>query len=353
MLLSSAPWLRLFFLQDDCVEGISLTRHMHCYRSERRNVPYILVAEGESQTWAADKVDDYYEDEDYHPDRAWISAPEENDYDAAERSADAQDLYYLAMLDRFAQLQARLHSPAPLSAVELLTSSRPISFPPDAAKAREKWRHVTKTSDPSTTQLACMDPESVMELVKLLTECMSGIIKSRVQGKVKRLGVWIWATLARCRNRGELSSEEVAELRELGKRAVQLLEFVRRSQSVEMGDQTANDEDAAIHSNDGKQVGRKLGSLSMAAADSKKSVHLDSSEEDLSMLEHAKAQIASMLDPDGDGAAQIGENPDSAEGVVREIDVEKQIRMILDTTLTIVGEVYGQRDLLEHRDIWD
>ena len=56
---------------------------------------------------------------------------------------------------------------------------------------------------------------------------------------------------------------------------------------------------------------------------------------------------------DEDGAAQIGEESGFAEEVALEIDVDKQIRMVLDTTLTIVGEVYGQRDLLEHRDIWD
>ena len=327
---------------------------MQYYRSERKTVPYILVAEGESQTLAADEIEDYSEVEDYHPDRAWISAPEGNSYDAAESSPDAQDLYYLAMLNRFAQLQARLRLPAPLSAIELLTSSRPISFPPDAVKAREKWRHVTKTSDPSPTQLACMDPESVMELVKLLTECMSGIIKSRVRVKVKRLGAWIWATLARCRDPGELSSEEVAELRELGKRAVQLLEFVRRSQSVGLDDQTATCDDTAILLDDGMHVGREGGPSFKVAAESDGDEYLGASEKDPTKLEHAKAQIASMLEAsDEDGAAQIGEESGLAEEVALEIDVDKQIRMVLDTTLTIVGEVYGQRDLLEHRDIWD
>ena len=191
-------------------------------------------------------ADDFYEDENYHPDRAWISAPDEKNYEALDSSPDAQDLYYLALLDRFAQMQTVLRLSAPLSTIELLTSSQPITFPPDAAKAREKWRHATKNYDPNPAQLACMDPESVMELVKLLTECMSGTIKSRVQMRIKRLGGWIWATLARCRDRGELSSEEIAELRELGKRAVQLLDYVRRSQSVEAGDQAGKHEGVAI-----------------------------------------------------------------------------------------------------------
>jgi hypothetical protein len=304
------------------------------------------VAEKEAQTTSEDGADDYYEDENYHPDRAWISAPDEHHYEVLDNSPDAQDLYYLALLDRFADLQTRLRLPAPLSTIELLTSSQPISFPPDTRKAREKWRHVTKNADPNPTQLACMDPESVMELVKLLTECMSSTIKSRIQTKVKRLGGWIWATLARCRDRGELASEEIAELRELGKRAVQLLGYVRRSQSVEVDDQAEKYEGVAMKLDGSRPVASDGGSQPDAAV---------GNDDEKMQLEQAKAQIAGMLESGHESStAQIAKAELNDTGVPNiEMDVDKQIRMVLDTTLTIVGEMYGQRDLLEHRDIWE
>jgi regulator of vacuolar morphogenesis len=300
-------------------------------------------------------ADDLHEDGNYHPDRAWISAPDENTYEALDSSPDAQDLYYLALLDRFAQLQTVLRLSAPLSSIELLSSSQPIAFPPDAAKAREKWRHATKNFDPNPTQLACMDPESVMELVKLLTECMSGTIKSRVHMRVKRLGGWIWATLARCRDRGELSSEEIAELRELGKRAVQLLDYVRRSQSVEAGDQARRREGVAIDLDESMPVEGEGDSPLEAAVGFDGSAPLEAAGDDLLKLEQAKAQMTSMLEVTyQQSAAQIaGGGTDDAEEPIVQTDVDKQIHMLLDTALTIVGEVYGQRDLLEHRDIWN
>lgn len=302
-----------------------------------------------------DGTDDYFEDGTYHPDRAWISAPDEMKYETLDDSPDAQDLYYLALVDRFSDLQTLLRKPAPLSTIELLTSSQPISFPPDTVKAREMWRHVTRSSDPNPTQLACMDPESVMELVKLLTECMSGTIKSRVQLRIKRLGEWIWATLGRCRDRGELSSEEIAELRELGKRAVQLLDYVRRSQSVEINEQEGMHEIEGVGL-DGSRTLQIEGSFQPeTAAGFNSGASFEDPTDEAMKLEQAKAQVASMLGAlDQEGAAQIADERElDAEEPVIDIDVDRQIRMVLDTTLTIVGEVYGQRDLLEHRDIWD
>lgn len=292
-----------------------------------------MVAERETQTLVADEAEDEDDTEDYHPDRAWIAAPTGNLQDELETAPDAQDLYYVSLLDRFAQIQAQLRIRPPLSAVEQLPSSQPISFPPDAAKARDKWRRVTQISGPSPAQLACMDPESVLELVKLLTEGISGIVKSRVKSRIGRFGAWAWATLARCKDRGELSSEEIAEVRELGKKAVKLLEFVRRTYSVEIEHEDGAHPDVAIELDEGEIM----------------------EPDERSELEQAKARMASVLDVESNGdAIELAEKQvDGDGGVKEEMDVNKQVHMVLDTVITIIGEVYGQRDLLEHRDIWE
>ena len=275
------------------------------------------------------------DDEYYHPDRAWIAAPSESLREVLDNAPDAQDLYYVSLLERFAKLQASLRTPSPLSAIELLTSSQPISFPPEVPKARDKWRQVTLKDDPVPTQIASMDSVSVMELVKLLTEGMTGTIKSRVRSRVKRLGGWIWATLARCRDRGELSSEEIAELRELGKKAVQLLDFVKRTKTAEVEDVLDSYHEVAIELDQEEPPGVKTG-------------------ED-SELEKAKAHVASMIEVTGDDCLVQGVKESTVDVIEEpvEMDGNQQIRMVLDMVITIVGEVYGQRDLLEHRDIWE
>lgn len=58
---------------------------------------------------------------------------------------------------------------------------------------------------------------------------------------------------------------------------------------------------------------------------------------------------------------QAGENLDEDHNRILAVTMEHDLgigaaisqRMILDMVLTVVGEVYGQRDLLEYREVWE
>lgn len=269
---------------------------------------------------------------------------------------DAQDLYYDSLSTRFNLLRATLRCAPPLSTVEALDSLHPISLPPDSRKAKQHWRYLLGATEPHIVQLACMDPDSVLEVVKLLTGMMKQTIRSREKERITRLGAWTWAVLGKCKDRTELGSEEIADLRELGKRAVGLLVGIRDRTGKAYGDEQPDvieiqeDEvptDEAV--SDEEELQGKDHCASSDLID----------EQPTAKLEEAKRRLQvalKSLDDCADGPAEAIRNQES-EGGDFEIseagrDVDKQIRTILDMIITVVGEMYGQRDLLEFRDIW-
>jgi len=104
----------------------------------------------------------------------------------------------------------------------------------------------------------------------------------------RRVGTWAWAVLGRCPDSGQMVSEEVSEVRALGKAAVALL-----------------------HAED-----------------------LDADDEEEPQADEAEGPLP--------GDAQYHEKT----------TIESASRVALDMIITIVGEVYGQRDLLERREMW-
>jgi hypothetical protein len=219
-------------------------------------------------------------------------------------------------------------------------------------------------------QLACMDTESVLEVVKILTGTMAQIARSRSGYKVLRFGAWVWGVLGKCRDRTELGSEEIAVLRELGKRAVRLLMGTR--------DKTGKAPGAGQEASEREGEGARTSTLpdqivaeiapedSQAGYDSSiQKEGLDpngstSNEQDSAALEAAKKRLKGSFlstdDIESPSAAAANGEIDNATGINAtedKLDVDQQIRITLDMIVTIIGDFYGQRDLLEFRDIWE
>lgn len=210
----------------------------------------------------------------------------------------------------------------PLHVIESLSASKLISLPEDSRKARTRWESLITTDDPHPAQLAVMDPLSVLQLVKLLRIKLINLLNSEDGSRISRVGGWLWAVLGRCRDRGELSSEEIGELRQLAQRAIYIQQRLsgeqQQQQHASNGDHASLDID---DDGDGSQDGH-----------SKNETTLDVHEE--------------------------GEVPPSeATSLVKEagtaIERERLVAVTLDMVITVVGEVYGQRDLLESRRKWE
>ena len=212
-------------------------------------------------------------------------------------------------------------------------------------------------------QLACMEMEAVLEVVKLLKGMLASTVRSRSQEKIQRLGAWIWGILGRCNEAGELGSEEISELRELGKRAVGLLVGIRDRSGKAYGHEEQEDQDTLAlgeEANEGSSVNLQIESqarVKSTGADVPETGPSSSTGSEAKELELAKAALQEQLSL-GDqrqvnGQAAIDRVAEESGDVGVDMPVDKQVRVMLDMVITIVGEVYGQRDLLEFRDIWN
>lgn len=217
-----------------------------------------------------------------------------------------------------------------------------------------------------------MDMESVLEVVKLLTSLLAGTVRSRSREKIQRLSAWTWGILGKCNDAGQLGSEEISELRELGKRAVGLLVGIRDRSGKVYGYQKDEEEEEAekaeedviedglerseedeIHVPTRRSADQQITDPTATAMEGYSEAAPKDNE-----LEHAKAVLQARLhleeQPQLNGTqAKEGEVEEDTSNKLVEMSVDKQVRVLLDMVITIIGEFYGQRDLLEFRDIWD
>ena len=354
------------------------------FRSEAKGVPNLLVAP-RALLLARGLAEDGIHSEElndkeggYYADGAYTAAPNIDSLVSPDPDPpDAQDSYYQSLSARFKLLHATLKCNPPLSAIEALDSSTLISLPPDTESAQSQWRFHLQSSDPLMVQLACMDSESVLEVVKILTGTMAQIVRSRSRDKALRFGAWVWSVLGRCRDRTELGSEEIAVLRELGKRAVQLLLGSRnktgrdsdaRREAVERlgGSSDSGKQDAAesmLMGEPGPEVALDDCRGAYDTSTHKENVDPNrsaSNDQNAAELEAAKRRLESTLLAQDNiqypGGLAVNRDAGNALGINAAkdyLDVDPQIRIMLDMILTVVGEFYGQRDLLEFRDLWD
>jgi regulator of vacuolar morphogenesis len=163
------------------------------------------------------------------------------------------------------------------------------------------------STDPHPVQLACMAADTVVELVRFLGMQLQKMLRTKDPVKAARVGAWVWAVLGKCQDRGELASEEIADLRELAQLALRLQ---NGGQGTTVDDEGEGNEDGSV--DDGISAG-----------------------------DDAIVTPASNIN--GEASDQQHE---------RGVNRQKLLSATLDMIVTVVGEVYGQRDLLDLRTRW-
>ena len=217
----------------------------------------------------------------------------------------AQQQYYQSLLERFYLLRGNLRRPPSAEAIAALGESRPITLPSNSRIARDAWERHMLNCDPHPVQAGSLDSETVMELVTLMKKRLDGFLGTDSGQRSSRIASWVWAILARCPDRGELGGEEIAELRAFASRAAALLRGKDEAR-IEVEDEAETED-----------------------------------EEDLSEIvrEALMARVETQI----------------KEAAMEETDASTRIlsrTTILDAIITVIGEVYGQRDLLEKRQVW-
>jgi hypothetical protein len=281
---------------------------------------------------------------------------------------DAQSSYYNLLKHRFILLRTTLRCSPPAKTITDLDESHPITLPYHVKAARAAWAKLLYTAEPQMVQLACMDMESVLGVLRLLGGAMSKCIKDNDADQLRRIGAWAWGLLGRCRDVGELGSEEVGELRVFGRKALYLLKKMDRiktlsAEGVAAVESDLEDKEFSEDEEEIMAVGESMESAEGQEIDELEAAKLrlqsrflaqETAEEEEAerRRRNTSSPLEAAMDDEPD-ETPIPENTTEKPLSNVAVSGEDQSRILLDMIITIVGEFYGQKDLLQERDIWN
>lgn len=267
-----------------------------------------------------------------------------------------QEAYSIRLTSLFHRQRRVLHSTPPAAAFAALTEAQFISFPSGSKDAYKDWKRTLTDLDPSPVHLAALETWTVLRVLRLAT----GMLKRR-RNVEQRLSRWVWGLLCRLDDVGLLDNDQVFVVRELGKRAVWVLEWVAKMEQQNTEDL---DDDQRLEDEDAE-----------GQADSKDAETPATDPDEATALEAAKARLLSIppsisqtssinsqqeainakpLDAcsSDEISLQQTENNQAEEKPESSDYPNSNTRATLDMIIMIVGEVYGQRDLLRSREEW-
>lgn len=267
------------------------------HRSEAKTVPNLLVAKSAPVNQSEDIYSDYPQG--YYADGAYTAAPipvtngHTRESEEDESDEDPQEAYYTSLRARFAALSSLLETPPP-SDIDLSSASQTAQRL--SLGTKPAWRSVLNTT-PTTGILGQLPQESILLGLRMLE---SRLEKEQLLKK-RSLSLWAWGLLARCRDAGQMVSEDIGILRDLGKKALSVLRGLR--------------------------VGMEQG------------------------LSNAEEQSETSGPENAPDAAKMNEPDDELPSSDIDEDITRLLAT-LDMIITVVGEFYGQRDLLAGRIVW-
>ncbi|KAK0387679.1 hypothetical protein NLU13_3924 [Sarocladium strictum] len=315
-----------------------------------------------------------YPSKGYYEDGAYFDLDDEDfeDGQAIENDTDpskaTHDAYFSSLMRSYLALRDIVNTTPPKNASERLSSSHLTHAAPfgRSSHTSSTWTNILVTLDPHPLQLALLSKDSVILILRVL---LGGQLLRRGRDIPERTSRWLWGLLARLPEPGELTHWELGCVRDLGKRAVLLGTSMEemaalREEVEEEGLGLAEDEekkdDKQVLVEDAAQSGTRESGDSASVSEPPPAESLSDEEpaEDIAMeldssddeddvppsqsLEEVKRRLLAQLDDHDDSkdAALL----DAAKR--REMNMRATINMIL----TVTGEFYGQRDLLEFRD---
>ena len=356
-------------------------------------MPNLLVAPISPTSVAAELYAD--SEQGYYADGAYTAVPNITTLKTGSvenEDLDPQEAYYASLCSRFTTLSFTLRATAPFVTAQTTATEQAHTFTSSPAK----WRRCLLHTQPTMLLLNQLRQEDVVQGLGILETLLTTVNLQRQES----IGTWAWGLLARCREIGEMVSEEVGVLRDLGKKAIGVIRSVKAEMKQDennggdemLGDggngddedeedydeAAAGDEGFALNTlsacyEDEAPASTRI-STSFAnggATDSTGSATLPS-ESAHDPLAPARQRVLDLLGPapptSGCSDTAIA-NPDTSEANhqtsetpehhQREQDDDDsdetsfRVRGTLDMIITIVGEFYGQRDLLNGRLLWD
>jgi len=221
---------------------------------------------------------------------------------------EPQEAYAAALKKRFLKQRDLLRAASKISMHMSPEMKRPTSLPKGSNKAYSEWISVLTTAVPLCTQVSSLDPDSTYRLIQLIqrVHLVDGMTISNITS------AWIWALLAHLDDVGTMDSDQVNAVREFGKHAV----LAKKSFS----------ENAAPQQIDSLEV--------------KDDTKRDEPISPQMLIESPRSSV-------GDNSSNNGLKATTVRS-------ESRVNTLatLDMIISIVGDIFGQRDLLEYRENW-
>ncbi|PQE05992.1 v-snare protein [Rutstroemia sp. NJR-2017a BBW] len=328
-------------VDQDAVDALS---YLRAVRQEAEGLPPVLCVPSEPRTTNSTNGHDrsIYENgvgdfRGYYEDGAYYAAPDIEDSDGAQ---DPQLAYFDSILTRFEALRQQLQKAPPPELVKKLDADHPIHLGRLDTKNSRWWRWKMRTVNPTSVQLASMDKTTVFKLLRLV---LGGTLLSTGKDVDEKVSRWVWGLLGRLPDRGELTSEEVGIIRELGKKAVSVARGLREDK-VEEAEAEDEEEDGEVPETDDQPV---------------------TAAEDPAELAAYKARILASISANANTSAEVPTEAEAeTEREAQPLSSAKTVsletakaakwntRATINMIITVAGELYGQRDLLELREVW-
>jgi hypothetical protein len=297
---------------------------------------------------AADEIGGFYSDGAYTalPERR--TANNKDEHPLATYNPSAGEIsYHATVLQDFKTLQQQIRleiSEEDLNSLDLETY--PITFPSNP-KGYARLRQSLLNTEPQPTQIASFSQTTVFHTIAFI----GANFLRRKQNISSRLSLWLWTLLAKVEDVGCLSSEEVSILRELGKRvgplcraSVSLQPGVIKPSEFEDTEEIDIPTDITAGLDDDVSIAE---GLSEAAKQDHPVASSDLTDEDI--LAAKRHILLSMLPGYSRNLPQVKDS--TAENA--ESFPSRSTLATLDFILTVIIELYGQRDLIVHRNhLW-
>lgn len=250
----------------------------------------------------------------YYDEDCYIARPLLGPRPPTKSTVAPRDAYTSALKVRFTKLRHHLQQP-PGTPESADNKTEPLMPQPQAGNtAYAKCLRLVHEAPPHPLQLQSMSQESVFATLELIDEHF--LHRSKVVNR--NTSAWIFALLARLDEVGSMDNDKVSLLRELGKRAV-IVQISFKDAMTAAQLEGIGDGDADQQATPDETAERK--------------------------------DTTNSHDPEN--KKKTADSTDVIETESSEMTDKENTLATLDMILAIVGEMFGQRDLLEFRRSWE
>ena len=254
----------------------------------------------------------------YIDEDAYIGAPSIGPIlpDDAKTTIEPREAYTIALKARFLKQRNPLHIAPSLDALAALGEKHPISFPANN-NAYADWHRFLRSTVPQASQICALDQDVVFKLLELIQKHYL----RRESNLLACTSAWIWALLARLDDVGTMNNDHIYNIREFGKKAILVqLSFSDREAAEQL--------ELAASGNSGE--------------DSPAKTLVPKNESTMSIPDKSNSTNNNHEAPTATSPNNINEDEMKRENTLA----------TLDTIIVLVGDIFGQRDLLEFRQPW-